>query len=287
MNFDLAERVSEIQRSMRAERGKVYGDPLENHRGIASMWTPLLQPHIDKLSRGEPIPAWTVALMMAVLKIDRCRIRYHADNYVDLLIYLAFADEWQRAEADQDADRGSKGCIRTYTGIAFNLKNPTKEMFEVRDIAWALSHLCRFTGHCSRFYSVAEHSIYVSRLLPMEFKLWGLLHDATEAYIGDCSSPLKAYLKDFREIEHGIARGVSDAFGLVWPMPSEVHAVDSAMLAAEASALHLDMSGVATLPAPPDGLVIPNIRDTSCSDDAEEFVWRFTQLVGGVNPDAD
>lgn len=80
---------------IRAERGKVYGEPLENHRGIAQMWASVLQPHADKIARGEPVPAWTVALCFALLKINRCRRVFHADNYQDGRIYLGFAEEFQ------------------------------------------------------------------------------------------------------------------------------------------------------------------------------------------------
>lgn len=84
---------------IKAERQKVYGDPLENHKGIAQMWAPLLQPHADAIKAGEPIPPHVVALLMCALKLDRMRIAYHEDNYADLRNYLSFAQEWQRGEA--------------------------------------------------------------------------------------------------------------------------------------------------------------------------------------------
>ena len=70
---------------------------------------------------------------------------------------------------------------------------------DIHDIAVSLSHLCRFNGHTRRFYSVAEHSVYVAwdfcrisnRTLPHEI-LAALLHDAHEAYTGDIITPLKS-----------------------------------------------------------------------------------------------
>lgn len=82
--------------AIKAERRKVYGDPLENHRGIAQAWAGLLQPHWEKIRDGVPVPPHVVALLMAALKMNRCRIVFHQDNYDDLLNYLEFAEEWQR-----------------------------------------------------------------------------------------------------------------------------------------------------------------------------------------------
>ncbi len=65
---------------------------------------------------------------------------------------------------------------------------------DIYDIAHNLANICRFNGACPQHYSVAEHSVIVSKLLSDEFKLWGLLHDAHEAYIGDVITPIKEYL---------------------------------------------------------------------------------------------
>lgn len=59
----------------------------------------------------------------------------------------------------------------------------------IMSIAAALSHINRFNGHQGQ-YNVAQHCVLVSRMLPDEWKLSGLLHDATEAYLGDVTSAL-------------------------------------------------------------------------------------------------
>lgn len=83
----------------------------------------------------------------------------------------------------------------------FDFLEPTEDMIDIGEIALALSQLCRYTGHPEPFYSVGLHSLIVSDIVPAEYALEGLLHDAAEAYLGDVSKPLKRLLPDYREIE--------------------------------------------------------------------------------------
>ena len=75
------------------------------------------------------------------------------------------------------------GWIQTYTGRQFWPLDPRIEDIDIHDIAHALSHQCRYSGHCLRFYSVAEHSVLLSHHVAGEHMLWALLHDAWEAYL--------------------------------------------------------------------------------------------------------
>jgi hypothetical protein len=86
--------------------------------------------------------------------------------------------------------------IVTYTGRRFHFLDPKIDEISIEDIAHALSNVCRFTGHTKRFYSVAEHSCLVSALC--DNRLEGLLHDASEAYMSDLSSPLKMLVPDYK-----------------------------------------------------------------------------------------
>lgn len=79
--------------------------------------------------------------------------------------------------------------IQTYTGNQFSYHPESVNRVDIIDIARALSHICRFTGHCRRFYSVAQHSVLVSQNTKNAFL--GLMHDAAEAYVGDVNRPLK------------------------------------------------------------------------------------------------
>jgi len=90
--------------------------------------------------------------------------------------------------------------------------NPDPELIDIHDIAHSLSFQCRFTGHMKTFYSVAEHSMLVADLCPKESKLHGLLHDATEAYLGDVSHNLKKLLPFYKTIEKRWEEAISKKF---------------------------------------------------------------------------
>lgn len=86
-----------------------------------------------------------------------------------------------------------KPWIQTYSGRCALLLSPHPDMVSIDDIAVALSNQCRFLGHVRSFYSVAQHSVVVSRAVPNFLALAALLHDAAEAYVGDMPRPLKRH----------------------------------------------------------------------------------------------
>jgi uncharacterized protein len=108
--------------------------------------------------------------------------------------------------------------VETRTGISFHPFDPKPEEVDIRDIAHSLSMLCRFNGHCSEFYSVAEHSIRVVDLLAAQDihtpagLLRGLLHDAGEAYVSDIPRPIKKNVSTFRVIEKNICSVIFERF---------------------------------------------------------------------------
>lgn len=85
--------------------------------------------------------------------------------------------------------------ILTYSGIEFNLIDPTAEMVNLDDIAVSLSNIKRFNGHTNVNCSVALHSVILSHAVPKYLAKTALLHDAHEAYIGDITTPVKTILK--------------------------------------------------------------------------------------------
>jgi len=103
--------------------------------------------------------------------------------------------------------------IVTNSGKFVNLADPQPETICIEDIAHHLAHINRFTGATFQGYSVASHSLYVSDLVAPEFKLIALMHDATEAYLGDISSPLKSILPEYKVIEARMHKAIADKMG--------------------------------------------------------------------------
>ena len=123
--------------------------------------------------------------------------------------------------------------IHTYSGIAFDLRDPQLAMVRLEDIVHSLSLMNRFNGAALFPYSVAQHSLHVAELLPPELRLEGLLHDAAEAFIGDMVSPLKQVMPEYKAVEARISTVVAEVFGLFYPEPAAVKQADLAVLAAE------------------------------------------------------
>lgn len=123
--------------------------------------------------------------------------------------------------------------ILTQSGQQFDLLRPTASMIKPVDIAHALSRLCRFNGHTRAHYSVAQHSLIVASLVPVEYQLVALLHDATEAYIGDMTQPLKAVMPEYQVVEHNIWIAVCERFCIQPDLPACVRQADMVALATE------------------------------------------------------
>lgn len=177
-----------------------------------------------------------------------------------------------------NSDRGS--WFTLFSGRKFYPLDPRPDEIYVRDIAHALSLLCRFNGHCARHYSVAQHSVYCSNQVPDEHKLAALLHDATEAYVGDMIRPLKKNIPQYVEIENKVWTAIASRFSLSTTLPECVHVADNTVLAAEAQALLLPLGERKSwLPWEPPA----NLRvETWTSEEASAmFLDRFQQLYRG------
>lgn len=136
--------------------------------------------------------------------------------------------------------------MATFTNKKFYCLDPRPEDIHIVDIAHSLSMKCRFNGHSDRFYSVAEHSMAVANQCSPENKLYGLLHDAAEAYLPDIPRPVKYSVEvianQIREIEHNIMRVILNKYGLKDEIPDEVREVDSRMCLTEGNMLMKDTS---------------------------------------------
>jgi hypothetical protein len=168
----------------------------------------------------------------------------------------------------------SEVWIQTYTGKKFYPFNPKPEDINIQDIAHALSMKCRFTGHCRNFYSVAEHSYYVSVLCEKKHAFYGLLHDAAEAYLPDVARPLKDYINGFRQIEDNILAVIYNKYGLKDIFPSEIKEVDTRLCITEGRDLMPDISDWKIKAKPYD----LKIRGFLPSDARSLFLSKFYEL---------
>lgn len=125
-------------------------------------------------------------------------------------------------------------AILTASGFVLNLANPDATGLPVEDVARALAYQPRWCGATKHFYSVAEHSVMVSRLVPQAFAYHALWHDSIEFVQGDWPSPLKIYLgrveinRKLAPIEAALAR----RFGFQSHLP-EVKEADLVAMATE------------------------------------------------------
>jgi len=109
--------------------------------------------------------------------------------------------------------------VETFTGRYVDTNLPDPETIKLEDIAHALSQICRYGGHCSKFYSVAEHAVAVSKRLERRgcgavLQLAGLHHDDAEAYLGDIPRPLKGLLRSMGSAYDNLSMRMDDAIGV-------------------------------------------------------------------------
>lgn len=126
-------------------------------------------------------------------------------------------------------------AIQTYTDKRFYPLDPRVIDVCIKDIAHALSNKCRFSGHTRFFYPVSTHSVMVSYLCDPKDALWGLLHDASEAYLIDLPKPLKI-LPEFQwfvKLEHKIQNVICQHFELSLEQPESTHVADRIALVTE------------------------------------------------------
>lgn len=132
--------------------------------------------------------------------------------------------------------RGGESFLQTSSGKLISVQNPDPRDISIEDIAKSLSKQCRFNGHCSRFYSVGEHTILGDRLIQKLYpgnvdarKSW-FVHDFTEAYVGDIIRPIKRHLPDFKAIENGYHTAINKAFNVNNYLADVVYTVDNLMV---------------------------------------------------------
>ena len=173
--------------------------------------------------------------------------------------------------------------LQTVSGRWVNPFDPDPAQLDAGDIARALANQCRFGGHSRVFYSVAQHSVIVSRLVEerggdVEDVFAALMHDAAEAYLGDMPHPLKHRSPlgaAFKEAEDHLELAIRDRFAIKPGVPA-IKQADRALLATERRAFSAETWHWPEL----DGVEPLDLELTAWSPDkaADEFAARYAEL---------
>ncbi len=175
------------------------------------------------------------------------------------------------------ADDFRNNCIQTFTGRQVFPFRPEDSEVVIEDIAHALSMTCRFTGHVQKFYSVAQHSILVAELVPVEHALAGLLHDASEAYLCDLPSPVKAGLPEYKQMEERVHERVCEVFGLPYPHHPVIKWADIKAVATESRDLMPNPPTLWRIPGKP--LAGVKVDPWSSERAEKEFLDLYRELT--------
>jgi len=168
--------------------------------------------------------------------------------------------------------------IQTFTGKKFHILDPEPCEVDIKDVAHALSNLCRFGGHCRKFYSVAQHCVIGAEAFENnKVALHFLLHDAQEAYLCDLPRPIKRLLPRYKGIEAIVQAVIFLTLGNIERFDRRVEEMDLRMLATERRDLMGDsqtwdcLEGVQPL----EGLIEPWTPEES----KERFLKLYHELT--------
>lgn len=125
-----------------------------------------------------------------------------------------------------------------HDGKKFDFTDLKSEDFRIEDIAHALSNICRFGGHSPQFYSVAQHCTIACRLsyqldYDEDIQRTALMHDASEAYLGDVVRHIKQRIPFYGNMENSMMRAIAKRFNFMWPLPGMIKTIDADLLETE------------------------------------------------------
>ena len=174
--------------------------------------------------------------------------------------------------------------MHTFSGKMFRYLKPEPEDVCIEDIAHGLSQLNRFVGQTTKPYSVAQHSVFVSQTCPKEFALYGLLHDASEAYTNDVCRVLKLSpgMGIYKWYENLAMSAVCKKFSLPEKEPIEVKTADLILLLTEKRDLFKNTCLWAVNKYDGTSHLEPlkkKIRPWTAEEAEEKFLERFQTLV--------
>ena len=174
--------------------------------------------------------------------------------------------------------------MHTHSGKFFRYLHPDPEDLAIEDVAHGLSQLCRFVGQVKVPYSVAQHSVLVSYVCPPEHSLWGLLHDASEAYVSDICRVLKMSpgMEIYKFYENLTMQAICSKFSLVGREPAEVKKADNILLITEKRDLfNTDCSWALNKNDTTEEKPLPEMITPWTPEEAERiFLMRFYELTG-------
>ncbi len=166
----------------------------------------------------------------------------------------------------------------TNSGRRIDFPTPDPSQICLEDIATHLSRVPRFAGATETPYSVAQHSIYVSHLVPEEHQLQALLHDAAEAYCCDLPTPLKSLLPEYKAIEQGVWRVISGVFSVDSGIHPVVKEADRHAYLVERHLLLPDHPDLEELP---EGFEVDRSIDIVAPHYAAwQFLQRYEEITG-------
>ena len=182
--------------------------------------------------------------------------------------------------------------IRLRSGAYLDLANPNCSVVQPIDIAAGLRQP-RYSAQTARYFSIAQHSVLVLRLVEAQARLAGgsrgiqlrrcaLMHDAAEAFIHDITRPLKILLPDYRAVEAVLERRLAQRFDVEWTAGRReiVKAADITALAIEKRDLIGEQERWPILrDADPEALAQHRITRAWHPDEAEDrFLAEFHAL---------
>jgi hypothetical protein len=179
---------------------------------------------------------------------------------------------------------GKGSWLQTGSGGRVSVLDPRPEEFRLDDIARATAKLCRFNGHCIDFYSVAQHCVLgakfalknISYFVAKEF----LLHDATEAYVGDMIRPVKIMIPEFGVVEDRFTVAIGKKFNTPTKMSPECHLIDNIMVTWEKRDL---LPNSEAWPRLPDISIynFPTLRCWGWRKAEREYLKMYERLFNG------
>lgn len=164
--------------------------------------------------------------------------------------------------------------ISLLSGGVFDFGDLEQSQYTIEDIAHNLSNTCRFSGAVEKAYNVAQHSVLVSHVVPEEHALAGLMHDSSEAFLGDMTSPLKVIIPQYKKFEKKVEKFMFDKMNLPFPMHPAIKLADIKVFLAENEDLrgiYSDMGDITRYPK--------KIVPWTPARAKKEFLKRFEELT--------